>query len=674
MQQTYFKYYLLCIFFIQLCHATDAQPGYGQPVIIQNFGVGNADPATIGTPVAAGKTDFPFSTSVCPPPGSYTIARRVPVASCFNGEWIGLSHDNNVTVDFGMMMLVNNQPDNGNKLVYMDTVNQSLCPGAWYRFSAAIINLDLIDGPVGCVNGPDYPVFELRIEDDLGNLIKKDTTAPLPSYAAPPLMGYKFSEKGIDFIMPAGVNRLVMKLTLLRRTYMCAEDFAVDDIQIRPLGPAMQIEFTGEPLTVVKSVCFQNNSTVSLTGAMDPYYPNPVLQWQQSSDYGITWTDIPGATGPVFSQVYAVPDTLLIRLSGGDVTQAANPNCRVVSKALRVEVDGLPTGYTITSNSPVCAGDDLQFNAAGAARYIWTGPNGFYDNVPYAHIFNCSLNDSGMYYVEVYSLGGCHRTDSIRAVVIGTDVHAGPDTAICIGESVKLMSSTGTSYTWAPATGLSNTNEVAVRASPEKTTDYVVRVTDQYGCSDTAHVLVTVKNTIPVKAEIAASGFLCRPADSLRFVSKSQGVVDHWHWNFGNGQTSTAEGPSIQFYSIPPSQTTVVARLAVTDTAGCADTAFHFMQVMDNCYIAVPSAFTPDNDGRNDYLYPINAFKATDLVFQVYNRNGQRVFTGRSWNQKWDGKINGVDQDTGVYVWMLDYTDVSGKRISLKGTSVLIRR
>ena len=73
-----------------------------------------------------------------------------------------------------------------------------MCAGEEYRFSAAIINLDLIDGWLLCPNGPDYPVFELRVEDGAGNLIKKDTTAPLVSYAAPPSpMDYNFSAEGI---------------------------------------------------------------------------------------------------------------------------------------------------------------------------------------------------------------------------------------------------------------------------------------------------------------------------------------------------------------------------------------------------------------------------------------------------------------------------------------------
>ncbi len=109
------------------------------------------------------------------------------------------------------------------------------------------------------------------------------------------------------------------------------------------------------------------------------------------------------------------------------------------------------------------------------------------------------------------------------------------------------------------------------------------------------------------------------------------------------------------------------------DTAGCTDTAYHFLQVAANCYIAVPSAFTPNGDGLNDYLYPLNAYKATDLLFSVYNRYGQPLFITRDWTRKWDGTVGGKEQGAGVYVWVLDYTDASRKKISLRGTTVLIR-
>lgn len=651
-----------------------AQNGYGPPVFKRDFGKGNSDPATIGIPLPPGKTFFTFENSVCPLPGNYTIVRRVPVANCFSSEWIDLSHDNNVYEDFGMMMVINNVTHADNRIVYVDTVNQPLCPGEVFRFSAALINLDLIDGWQLCPRGPDYPVFEFRVEDGAGNVIKKDTTSPLVSYTAWSSMGYEFSEKGLNFTMPAGINQLIFKLILLRATYECADDFAVDDIQLRPLGAGAKIAFDNEPsTTIVKSVCFQHNKTVSMSGIVGPYYVNTAYQWQQTTDNGATWTDIPGATSPSYSRVFPVADTFLYRLSAGEAANISNPYCRVISNTIKVEVDGLPTGYQITNNSPVCSGHDLKFNAAGAASYIWTGPNGFYDNISYPHIFFSSLADSGWYYVDIYSLGGCKTRDSTYATVIGIDVHAGPDTAICKGNLVRLNASAGIKYEWIPSNRLSSANVINPVAKPDVTTEYTVKVTDASGCSDTAKVKIRVLNTVALKATIEGADYLCRFYDSASFKDISQGVIAKRVWTFDNGRTDTTANPPTQYYSITANQNSFVASLAVTDTAGCTDIAYHVMNVAGNCYIAVPTAFTPNGDGLNDFLGPLNAYKATDLLFRVYNRAGQMVFETKDWNRKWNGTIGGIKQGTGVYVWILEYTDPSKKRISLKGTSALIR-
>ena len=652
----------------------NGQNGYGPPVFKQDFGIGNNNPATIGVPLYPGNTFYTFENSVCPSPGNYTIARRVPVANCFNNEWIGLSHDANIFVDFGMMMMINNNSNSSDRIVFVDTVNQPLCPGEDYRFSAAAINLDLIDGSASCPGSPDYPIFELRVEDGAGNLIKNDTTGYLVSYAAPPLMGYEFAEYGFNFTMPPGINQLVLKLILIRGIYECAEDFAVDDIQLRPLGPDSEIKFDNEPsTTIVKSVCFQHNTTISMSGTVDPYYTNTAYQWQQTTDNGATWTDIPGATSLTYSRVFSVADTFLFRLTAGEATTISNPYCRVASNTRKVEVDDLPRNYTITSNSPVCAGQNLQFNADGAASYIWTGPNGFFDNIPYPHIFFSSLADSGWYYVEVFSLGGCKTTDSVYATVIGTDVHAGPDTSICKGNSVRLNASAGIKYEWTPSNNLSSATIINPVATPDITTEYTVKVTDSYGCSDTAKVQIKILNSVALKAKIEGTDYLCRFYDSAFFKDISSGVVTRRVWNFDNGRTDTTASPPTQYYSIAPNQNSYIASLTITDTAGCSDIAYHVMKVAGNCFIAVPTAFTPDGDGLNDFLGPLNAYKATDLLFSVYNRTGQLVFETKDWNRKWNGMIGGVKQATGVYVWILQYTDPSKKRISLKGTSALIR-
>jgi gliding motility-associated-like protein len=95
---------------------------------------------------------------------------------------------------------------------------------------------------------------------------------------------------------------------------------------------------------------------------------------------------------------------------------------------------------------------------------------------------------------------------------------------------------------------------------------------------------------------------------------------------------------------------------------------------VDNCYIAVPSAFTPNNDGLNDYLYPLNAYKAVNLTFKIFNRYGQLVFETSDWTNKWDGTFKGQPANAGTYVWLLQYTDgETGEKYFSKGTTVLIR-
>ena len=566
-------------------------------------------------------------------------------------------------------MLVNDTSISTNKIVYVDTVKKNFCNDVKYKFSFSAINADV---KTDCPYGPDFPVFEYRIEDGNGQLIKKDTTRPGVAFVDPGIK--KFNTYSFDFTIPPGVTTLIPKLTLLHSTYWCGEDFAVDGIMITTEGPSVNIAFDNEPAsTVVKSVCFQQNETISLTGKASAFYTNTALQWQQSIDDGVTWTDIPGATDTTYSRTFSVPDSFLYRLTAAEATNIGNPDCRVVSKGLRVEVNGIPDSISVTSNSPVCSGSDLQFNATGGASYLWSGPNGFSDNIPFPHIYSSSLSDSGTYYADIITLGGCTARDSTHVTMIGTDVHAGPDTAICKGRSVRLIASKGTSYSWTPSNGLSNTSVINPVAKPDVTTTYIVKVTDNDGCSDTAQVKIKVLNSVELIAGISGTEYLCRPYDSASFRDISAGNIIRWNWTFGNGQTDTTSKPPTQYYSIPENEDDYLVRLAVMDTSGCTDTTSHTTKVAGNCYIAVPTAFTPNGDGLNDYLYPLNAYKATNLVFRVYNRNGQVVFETRDWSKKWDGTLRGVQQSSGVYVWTLEYNDASNKKISLKGTTALIR-
>ncbi len=167
------------------------------------------------------------------------------------------------------------------------------------------------------------------------------------------------------------------------------------------------------------------------------------------------------------------------------------------------------------------------------------------------------------------------------------------------------------------------------------------------------------------------------PDEAAVFTDQSSNRITGWEWDFGNGNRSNQQTPLPQFYPAFNDNRIreIPLRLIVTNDIGCRDTASSTLRVVGNCYIAVPKAFTPNGDGLNDYLYPTNAYKARDLYFAVYNRNGNKLFETRDWlRNRWDGTYKGNPQDPGAYVWFLQYTHTdTGQRYELKGTTLLLR-
>ena len=205
-------------------------------------------------------------------------------------------------------------------------------------------------------------------------------------------------------------------------------------------------------------------------------------------------------------------------------------------------------------------------------------------------------------------------------------------------------------------------------------TKQVTLIVSNGQCRDSVTQDVVVSNQ-PLQAAFTAPVYLC-PEDEAIFQDTSIGTISTWQWSFGNGQSaSTADAPPERYpapVNAPIASYTVM--LIVTDNRGCKDTAIHILQVPKSCYIAVPSAFTPNGDGLNDKLYPLNAYNAINLVFRVYNRFGEVLFETTDWNVRWNGNYNGEPQPSGTYVWTLTYTEKNtGKFVSSKGTAVLIR-
>jgi gliding motility-associated-like protein len=191
-------------------------------------------------------------------------------------------------------------------------------------------------------------------------------------------------------------------------------------------------------------------------------------------------------------------------------------------------------------------------------------------------------------------------------------------------------------------------------------------------CSDTASSAIVFDNYLNAGFEVTP--VIC-PSNPANFNNTSVGNITTWQWTFGNGIISTNKNPLPQNYIPKPSADyNAIPELIITNNYGCNDTISQRIKVVYSCFIAVPTAFTPNGDGVNDFLYPLKAYKSTNLRFSIYDRFGKRIFLGTDWQQKWDGKYKGVQQNPGTYVWTLEYTNIeTNKGIFEKGTTILIR-
>lgn len=228
------------------------------------------------------------------------------------------------------------------------------------------------------------------------------------------------------------------------------------------------------------------------------------------------------------------------------------------------------------------------------------------------------------------------------------------------------------SWDWSFGTAGSSTLQNPVIDFPQPG-DYNIRLVTSNGiCTDTASQTLKIGVALAARFEVPAD--LC-PGDSVRLINRSSGTADQWRWEFGNGSGSTFKDPAgFRYPLLGHDQYYTVKLVATNYSLPCTDSSTKVIRVLGDCTIGVPTAFTPNGDGKNDFFYPLNALKGDQLQFRVYNRFGQLLFSSRGWTDKWDGRVNGILQETGVYAWQLQYIHRdSGEKVYRKGTVVLIR-
>jgi len=235
--------------------------------------------------------------------------------------------------------------------------------------------------------------------------------------------------------------------------------------------------------------------------------------------------------------------------SGNYVLTISNGACVVKDTAI-VTVFDYPAGVSASSNSPVCAGQNLNFNATSTSSgvaYNWTGPIGFNSTSASPYIIAATTGSSGYYYLTA-SVSTCAVTDTLAVTVKplpGKPLAGAPDT-MCSGTAALLTASSstgGVSYSWVgPGSFTSNVqNPVINNTTTAMSGNYIVSATLN-GCSSKDTTSLAIYQS-PDTVQLSSNSPVC-VGDMLQLSSdsSSSGVTYTWRGpnSFNAAQPNTS--------------------------------------------------------------------------------------------------------------------------------------
>jgi gliding motility-associated-like protein len=120
-----------------------------------------------------------------------------------------------------------------------------------------------------------------------------------------------------------------------------------------------------------------------------------------------------------------------------------------------------------------------------------------------------------------------------------------------------------------------------------------------------------------------------------------------------------------------PFETTTYFPSVVGDN-GCIGSDTVVVTVNFEDVVSVPSAFSPNEDGRNDVLHVLG-LGIVSIDFKIYNRYGQLVYQTTDLEEGWDGSFGGERLNPGVFVYTVDYTLIDGSSGEISGNVTLLK-
>ena len=347
--------------------------------------------------------------------------------------------------------------------------------------------------------------------------------------------------------------------------------------------------------------------------------------------------------GPYYG--YGCPDTLYARLSD----------------TFRIKAQAGADGR-------VCNNDPIQIGAVSSPGvfYQWSPSAGLTDPSIANPFANPRVATNYVVTSRSYG-GGCMERDTVAVtpVLLDSAIKLVGRASYCLGsgDSAVLQLTGGAERVqWFRNTGALAGANAAVYKVSESGSYYAVQY--KQGCTTT-----TARQAVSI--EKARPGIVYPvvyvPANTpVTLQARPFGDTIHWqppvYLNTATSYKPVFSGPSEQTYAIE-----------IKTAADCKTVDSQAVKIVSRADIFVPTAFTPNRDGRNDILRPI-LFGIKELrYFRVYNRWGEMIFETRTPNAGWDGTSHGTLLANQAVVWVAEGIGLDGRTYLRKGTSICIQ-
>jgi len=201
---------------------------------------------------------------------------------------------------------------------------------------------------------------------------------------------------------------------------------------------------------------------------------------------------------------------------------------------------------------------------------------------------------------------------------------------------------------------------------------YQVMVQDANGCETISEVNITSPEELTL--DLGLPGEI-KLGESLEINPQISQPIDTFIWEVA-GDSLFCDSCLIQ--SLQPLNSARY-QLTVLTASGCSATEEFVVNVKKERAVYVPNAFSPNQDGNNDFFIIYGGPEVTRVKnIRIFNRWGALVFSDENFptddpSHGWNGMFKGKPVNPGVFVYQFEIEFVDGYTKTYKGDVTIMR-